>query len=207
MRRTRSVAVAGLAALALLTAGCREGEDPDAAAPEGGDTPTASTSPSTSESQAPDDPGQGDSPGGTKPFGESVEVTYERPGADGGKVRVTPKKVEKGTAADLDGAQLTPDQKSKQPYFVTMTIRNVDSGPISQPATGISLTDSSGEPVLPLTTTGDEVSKCVNEGDPKLAPGAEETRCRVVLLDSGETPGAVSYQASYDEDPVLWKMP
>ncbi|OEU95764.1 hypothetical protein [Streptomyces oceani] len=215
MPRVRPATAVCLAALAVSAVGCKD----DGAAPKdkGSHKPSEGSTSSPDSSGKPEGSGKPDSsakPGGqdvdadlgrTLKLGESTTVDYKRAGNRTGTLRLTARSVQKGSQQDLGEAELETEQRSMQPYYVTVRYENVGDTTISAYDTPTGLRDSRGEEADPVVTVAGEVSECPKVEEYELVAGATHTNCKVFLLPKGESPSVVKYTGDFDKEPVYWK--
>ncbi|MDW6061418.1 hypothetical protein SAZ11_29610 [Streptomyces sp. FXJ1.4098] len=202
IRSTRNrTAVAALCAagFALVATGCN-----DNLAQDGGSTETPSKAPakpSASASKALDSDA-----GKTLALGESTPITYKRSDKTG-TLRITAKSVVKGAQSDLDKVALKAEERELQPYYVTMSFKNIGKDSIHYPflISPTNLRDSRGEDGKSLVTLDGDVTKCPGEDPDDFNANDTATLCKVFLLPSGETPSVVSYTGDFDKEPVFWR--
>ncbi|KOG43114.1 hypothetical protein [Streptomyces resistomycificus] len=133
------------------------------------------------------------------------------------QLKVAPKRLARGSAADLADAHLDEDLKGKIPYYLTVTYTNTGSAALSQPAPQANFTVA-----LADGTPGDAVSlwssnplatesgsslpdNCDKTGPGSVAAGATATVCQIVMLPEGHEPATVAY-ADDASDTHLWKV-
>jgi hypothetical protein len=201
--RTRAGAALTCAVcVALLATGC----DDDAAQDGGGadDGASAKAHPAVSASKAADSDG-----GKTLALGEATLITYKR-GSDHvrGTLKVTAVSVRKGKRADLGTLKLDAGARALQPYYVTMSFKNVGDRSLHYPFlnTPTGLEDSSGVDDQTLITADDEVKPCPGKDPDDFAKGASTSLCKVFLLPKTEKPTVVTYSTGDNtKKPVHWK--
>ncbi|MGY0060138.1 hypothetical protein ACWY4P_26950 [Streptomyces sp. LZ34] len=192
----RVAALACAAGLVLLATGCEE----DAASGQAGRGP----------GPAADGSLNGDG-GRALALGKATAITYKG-GSDNGRgtLKVAAKSVVKGSRADLPKASLQAADRKLQPYYVTMTFKNIGDASIHYPFlnTPTSLEDSGGAPQEVLITADDGVKRCPGEDPDDFGTGDTATLCKVFLLSRGATPATVTYATGDGtERPVSWKVP
>ncbi|MDX3227095.1 hypothetical protein [Streptomyces sp. ME19-01-6] len=195
--RTRTTALACAAGLALLVAtGCEE--DAASGKPGDGKGPAASA---------------GGALDGGRPLalGKAAAITYKG-GSDNarGTLKVAAQSVVKGSRADLPKSSLQAADRKLQPYYVTMTFKNIGDASIHYPFlnTPTSLEDSGGTPQEVLITADEGVKRCPGKDPDDFGTGDTATLCKVFLLPKGATPATVTYATGDGtESPVSWKVP
>ncbi|RDG35103.1 hypothetical protein [Streptomyces corynorhini] len=199
LRTTRTgAALLCATGLVLLATGC---DDDDAAV--GGDStpPPSSARPSAGGDKAVDAEA-----GKTLPLGQTTRLTYVRSDKKL-TLEATAKSVRKGSQDDLSEVRLDAKERALQPYYVTMSFKNIGDTTVAYPYlnTPTSLRDSRGESGKTLITIGGEVEGCPAKDPDDFPKGATATLCQVVLLPKDETPSVVVYQSDFDKDPFYWK--
>ncbi|MDT0545651.1 MULTISPECIES: hypothetical protein [Streptomyces] len=196
-RNRTAAAVLCAAGFALLATGCNDNLAQDG----GDDTPTKTPKPSATASKALDSDA-----GKTLALGETTPITYKRSDKTG-VLNIAAKSVVKGSQSDLDKVALNAEERKLQPYYVTVSFKNIGKDAIEYPFlnTPTHLRDSRGEEGKSLLTLGGDVAKCPGEDPDDFKAGDTATLCKVFLLPSGETPSVVSYTGDFDKEPVFWK--
>ncbi|MFC7881923.1 hypothetical protein ACFUVV_08625 [Streptomyces sp. NPDC057376] len=132
-------------------------------------------------------------------------------------MKVAPKRLARGPAADLANVRLDDDLKNTVPYYLTVSYINSGSEAVPQPKpeANFTVTLSDGTPgeaislwntnFLATGSSGDTVEKCGKSGAKMIPAGATATVCQLVMLPKGRTPATVAYS---DEagDTLLWKV-
>ncbi|MET8028998.1 hypothetical protein [Streptomyces avermitilis] len=133
------------------------------------------------------------------------------------QLTVAPKRLARGTAADLDHVQVDEDLKGMVPYYLTVTYTNTNSAPLAQPdpEANFTVTLADGTPGKsislwnsnPLATepSSSLPDNCDKAGPASVAAGAAATVCQVVMLPKGHTPATVAYADEAGET-LLWKV-
>ncbi|MEU4892311.1 hypothetical protein AB0B12_11715 [Streptomyces sp. NPDC044780] len=208
-RRTRAAAALACAtAVALLATACNDDAAQDAG---GSESPAATQKPSASASKGADKADKTDKAvdsdtGKTLALGETTALTYKRSNKVA-TLEIATKSVQKGSPADLADLNMDADAKAMQPYYVTMSFKNIGDQALHYPflSTPMALRDSQGNPGKVLITSGDAVPQCEDEDPDDFAVGASTTLCKIVLLPKGQTPSVALYNGDFDKEPVYWK--
>lgn len=214
-RRRTAAALLCAAGLALSATACNEDLAQDGGSSQ---SPAKDQQPSASASKGTDQGGKGEEggkdgdkavdgdAGKTLPLGQPTALTYRRANKTA-TLEIAAKSVRKGTQADL--ANLTLDAKAKtlQPYYVTMTFKNIGDKSLHYPFlnTPTSVRDGQGNQGKVLITPDDAVASCPGKDPDDFAAGAKTTLCKIFLLPKSETPSVVLYTGDFDKDPVYWK--
>lgn len=222
IRRTRRTAAALLCAagLALGATACNEDTAQDAGSSESPAKDKKPTAPASKGSDTGNNGGSGSDQGSggtddkavdadankTIPLGQKSALTYKR-SKKVATLEVATQSVAKGSQADLSGLRLESEAKSLQPYYVTMTFKNIGDNSLKYPFlnTPTSLRDSKGNGAKTLITSDDAVKSCPGKDPDDFGPGANATICKIFLLPKGETPSVVYYTGDFDKGPVYWK--
>ncbi|QKV93934.1 hypothetical protein HUT19_21030 [Streptomyces sp. NA02950] len=225
IRRTRRTAAALLCAagLALGATACNEDTAQDAGSSESPAKDKKPTAPASKGSDTGNNGGSGSDQdsggtGGTDdkavdadanktiPLGQKSALTYKR-SKKVATLEVAAQSVAKGSQADLSGLRLESEAKSLQPYYVTMTFKNIGDNSLKYPFlnTPTSLRDGKGNGAKTLITSDDAVKSCPGKDPDDFGPGANATICKIFLLPKGETPSVVYYTGDFDKGPVYWK--
>lgn len=113
-------------------------------------------------------------------------------------LRITPKSVRAGSAADLSRYDLDADEKKLVPYYVTLAYRNTgahDLYPGMQD--GVELRSASGRGAKKMTLIdigGDGVGQCPDAVPNEMVrPGGTVTQCSIHLLPKTDHPVAVAF--------------
>ncbi|NUP35824.1 MAG: hypothetical protein HOY76_02080 [Streptomyces sp.] len=195
----RLAALACAAGLALLAIGCEDDDAPGEGAGRG-------PGPATSADGALNGDG-----GRALALGRATAITYKG-GSDNvrGTLKVAAESVVKGSRADLPKASLQGAERQLQPYYVTMTFKNIGDAAIHYPFlnTPTSLEDGGGAPQEVLITEDDGVKRCSGKDPDDFGTGDTATLCKVFLLPKGATPATVTYATGGGtERPASWKVP
>src|SRR5262245_50810165 len=211
MSHRKTITAACAAVLAL--AGCGS-EIKGAAAPTS--TPSAEPPASTSSS-APAEPkpaGDGDlTPTGTTlAVGETATVMYETKSLskDGTKLAVTAVSVKAGSIDDLADFNLDANSKVSDPFYVTVSFKNV--GPLPMEPGGIfgviTAQNTGGDELNRLSLIG-EFKPCQGDVPDNLAVGEEYTDCGVYLAPAGQDISKVVlgfYFGDADRTEITWTV-
>ncbi len=196
-RRTRWLATAAGAALALSACGGdSQGDADDDESPETA-SPTASVeTPEGVELTA---------PGTQLRFGDSATVDYKLR-RQGTLLELKVKKASRGSIKDFAGFTLrNAYEKNANYYYVRVSAENVgedDLGGAAVPLWGIS-GDNTLLPPVEFTSSFD---KCPTEPMPKkFGPGKKHDTCLVFLSPSKGTLEGVSYRPVETFDPIEWR--
>ncbi|WP_162467309.1 hypothetical protein [Streptomyces cavernae] len=133
------------------------------------------------------------------------------------QLEVSPKRLARGTAADLKHVRLDDDLKGMVPYYLTVSYTNTGSVPVggAGPQASFTVTLADGTPgraislwnANPLATKASPSlpDNCDKAGPASVAPNDTATVCRLVMLPKGHDPATVVYS---DEagDTLLWKV-
>ncbi|WJV46474.1 hypothetical protein [Streptomyces flavofungini] len=133
------------------------------------------------------------------------------------RLKIAPKRLARGTAADLKDVQLLDDDlKGTVPYYLTVSYTNTGSSALSQPTpqSNFTITLADGTPGKAISlwnsnTLATEPSSplpddCDKGGPAALAPGDTATACQLVMVPKGE-PATVAYTDD-GGDTLLWKV-
>ena len=209
MSHRKTIIVACAAVLAL--AGC--GSEVAGAAAPSTSLPDSSvaTSSSTSEAAPPASEGGLTPTGTTLAVGETATVMYETKSLskEGTKLAVTTVSVKAGSIDDLSDFDLDAQSKVSDPFYVTVSFKNV--GPLPMEPGGIFGV------ITPHNTAGDELNRLSLIGDfepchgddvpDNLAVGASYTDCEVYLAPAGQDIGNVVlgfYFGDADRTEITW---
>ncbi|MFI5685507.1 hypothetical protein [Streptomyces sp. NPDC051636] len=133
------------------------------------------------------------------------------------QLKIAPKRLARGTSADLDHVQLDEDLKGMVPYYLTVTYTNTGSAALTRPdpQANFTVTLADGTPgkaislwnTNPLATAAGSSlpDNCDKAGPAAVAPGATATVCQLVMLPEGHTPATVAYADEAGET-LLWKV-
>ncbi len=133
------------------------------------------------------------------------------------QLRIAPKRLARGTAADLEHVRLGEDLKGMVPYYLTVSYTNTGSAALRRPdpQTHFTVTLADGTPgeavslwnSNPLATESSSAlpDNCDKAGPASVAAGATATVCRLVMLPEGHRPATVAY-ADDTGDTLLWKV-
>jgi hypothetical protein len=133
------------------------------------------------------------------------------------QVKIAPKRLARGTAADLEHVSLDDDLKGMVPYYLTVGYTNTGQDAVTRPGPEgnftVTLADGTpGKPVSlwnanPLATgTGPGLpDDCDKAGPASVPPGGTATVCQLVMVPKGHEPATVAYS---DETggTLLWKV-
>ncbi|MFI6088503.1 hypothetical protein [Streptomyces sp. NPDC051218] len=131
-------------------------------------------------------------------------------------MKIAPKRIARGAAADLKDVQLDDDLKGTIPYYLTVSYTNTGSSALSEPTpqSNFTITLANGTPGKAISlwnsdTLATEPSSplpedCDKGGPATLAPGDTTTACQLVMLPKGE-PATVAYTDDAG-DTLLWKV-
>jgi hypothetical protein len=133
------------------------------------------------------------------------------------QLKIAPKRLARGTAADLENVRLDEDLEGMVPYYLTVGYTNTGSVALNRPdpEAGFTVTLADGTPgeavslwnMNPLATASGPglPDHCDKGGPASVAAGGTATVCRLVLMPEGRTPATVAYT---DEagDTLLWKV-
>lgn len=208
MSHRKTVIAACAAVLAL--GGCATATEGTAAPSTSLPDSPATTSSSASEAAPP--PGDGGlTPTGTKlAVGQTATVMYETKSLskDGTKLEVTTVSVKAGSIDDLAGFDLDAQSKVSDPFYVTVTFKNV--GPLPMEPGGIfgviSAHNTSGDELNRLSLIG-EFEPCQGDVPDNLAVGASYTDCGVYLAPTGQNISDVTlafYFGDADRTEITW---
>ncbi|HEV7651722.1 MAG TPA: hypothetical protein VGP26_26510 [Actinophytocola sp.] len=216
MSHRKIVLVACAAALAL--AGCGnsvQGSPADVAAQEKPAEPAAASTPAPTSAT----PGGGSRGGGGKltptgttlKVGQTATVEYETKNLAKATTRlaITAKSVRKGAIADLKGFNLDAQTKVSEPFYVTMTFKNVGPRPM-EPGGIFGLVNAhntDGDELNRLSLLG-EFTPCEGTPPKTLKVGAAYTECDVYVAPAGQDVGKVVFGHFIDttETEITWKV-
>ncbi|WKX71360.1 hypothetical protein [Streptomyces sp. XD-27] len=141
---------------------------------------------------------------------ESRDTTHQ--------LKIAPRRLTQGTAADLEHVPLGDELQGMVPHYLTVSYTNTGSEPLIHPDPEdnftITLADGTPGKVFSLSETTPHASpsgsgqpnNCDESGGGEsLDAGATATRCQVVMLPKGHKPATVAYS---DEagGTLLWKV-
>jgi hypothetical protein len=149
--------------------------------------------------------------GTTLKVGKTATVRYavKDLGKESTKLAVTAKSMRKGSISDLAGFDLDAQTKVSEPFYVTMTFRNVGPKPM-EPGGIFGLIEAhntAGDPLNRLSLLGD-FKTCEGIPPKTLAVGASFTECDVYVAPAGQDIGAVVfgfYLGDADRTEITWK--
>jgi hypothetical protein len=195
--------VALMSAAALGLTGCSGGSGPTAATRT---TPTAS--PSASSTVAVPEGTTLTGQGARLSFGRGATVVFEPRRGRGSVLRLTVRRVQRGTLADFGGFILDDAYKRRAAYYyATVSVRNVgrgDVGGVPVPLWGVDAANT----LLPPVSFTTRFARCPSPPLPARFPaGASMTTCLVFLAPNRGALTAVSYRPSQRFDPVTWTGP
>jgi hypothetical protein len=175
--------VVAACAMVLAFAGCAE--EPETAP----STIPSLESPTTVSSSA---PAVQDGPltptGTTLAFGEAARVMYETEsqGKDRTKIAVTPVSVKQGSISDFQDVDLSPDEMSKDFFYVTANFTNLGPLPMGKTAVTVKVEphDTAGTEMDLLSILG-SFPPCDHQLTDSLAVGATFTACAVYVAPKG----------------------
>jgi hypothetical protein len=216
MSHRKSVLAICAAAAALAVAGCSnsvQGEPADVAQEKPAEPAAASTPAPTSAK--PDAGGGGGGKltptGATLKVGQTATVEYETKSLAKQTTRlaITAKAVRKGAIADLKDFNLDAQTKVSEPFYVTMTFKNVGSRPMEPGGIFglINAHNTDGDELNRLSLLGD-FKKCEGTPPKTLKVGASYTECDVYIAPAGQDVGKVVFGHFVDttETEITWKV-
>lgn len=132
------------------------------------------------------------------------------------ELSVTPERLARGAAADLEHVELDKDLKGSVPYYLTVSYTNTGKAALTDPdpADNFSVTLADGTPGQQITlfntnplSGGSRLPKeCrTTDGPDRLAPGGTAKVCRIVMLPEGRQPATVAY-AEDGAPTLLWQV-
>jgi hypothetical protein len=212
----RKIAIVACAA-ALALAGCGnsvQGEPADAAANTKAAEPAAESTPAA-PAPKPKSGGGGDGKltptGTTLQVGQAATVEYETKSLSKTttKLSITTKSVKKGAISDLSGFNLDAQTKVSDPYYVTVSFKNVGGKPM-EPGGIFGLINAhnlNGDELNRLSLLG-EFKPCEGTPPKTLAVGASYTECDVYIAPAGQHVGKVvfSHFVDLDETEITWTV-
>ena len=215
MSHRKSVLAICAAVAALAVAGCSnsvQGEPADVAQEKPAEPAAASTS--APPSATPDAGGGGGKltpTGTTLKVGQPATVEYETKSLakQTTHLMITAKAVRKGAIADLKDFNLDAQTKVSEPFYVTMTFKNV--GPRPMEPSGIfgliNAHNNDGDELNRLSLIG-EFTKCEGSPPKTLKVGASFTECDVYVAPAGQDVGKVVFGHFIDttETEITWKV-
>jgi len=212
----RKIVVVACAA-ALVLAGCSstvQGEPADAPA-SGAAEPAAESKPAT---PAPSEKSGGGGGGGkltptgtTLQVGQTAVVAYETKSLSKvtTKLAITIKSVKKGSIDDLKGFDLDAQTKVSQPFYITVSFKNVGGKPMEPGGIFglINAQNTTGDELNRLTLLGG-FSKCEGTPPKKLGAGKAFTQCDLYLAPKGQDVSKVvfAHYVELDETEITWKV-
>ena len=217
MSHRKIVLAVSACAAALVLAGCGnsvQGSPADVAQEKPAE-PAAESSPAPT-SATPDAGGGGGGgkltpTGTTLKVGRTATVEYETKSLAKTTTRlaITAKSVRKGSIADLKDFNLDAQTKVSEPFYITMTFKNVGTKPMEPGGIFglINAHNTSGDELNRLSLLGD-FAPC--EGTPPkiLKVGAAYTECDVYVAPAGQDVGKVVFGHFIDttETEITWKV-
>lgn len=200
------------AALALAGCGSSVSGEPAGAGQEKPAEPVAASTPAPTS--AGKDAGGGGGKltptGTTLKVGQTATVEYETKSLakDTTRLAITAKSVRKGAIADLKDFNLDAQTKVSEPFYVTMTFRNVGKRPMEPGGIFglVNANNTDGDELNRLSLIG-EFKPC--EGTPPkiLKVGASYTECDVYVAPAGQDVGKVVFGhfVGTEETEITWK--
>jgi hypothetical protein len=211
MSHRKIVLVACAAALAM--AGCSnsvQGDPADVAVQEKPAEPAAAITPA---SATPDAGGGGRKltpTGTTLRMGQTATVEYETKSLakTTTHLAITAKSVRKGAIGDLKDFNLDAQTKVSEPFYVTMTFKNVGPRPMEPGGIFglINAHNTDGDELNRLSLIGD-FKPCEGTPPKTLKVGASYTECDVYVAPAGQDAGKVVFGHFIDttETEITWK--
>lgn len=209
MSHRKTVIAACAAVLVLAGCGAEKGvASPGTSLPES----PVTTSSSTSEEAPPAGDGGLTPTGTTLAVGETATVLYETKSLskEGTQLAVTAVSVKAGSIADLADFDLDAQSKVSDPFYVTVSFKNV--GPLPMEPGGIfgviSAHNTEGDEMNRLSLIGD-FAPCQGDVPENLEVGATYTDCGVYLAPTGQDIGKVVlafYFGDADRTEVTWTV-
>jgi hypothetical protein len=159
--------------------------------------------------------------GTSKPVALAVESTVREGTWTGSsaarQVKIAPKRLTRGTAADLEDVNMDEDLKGMVPYYLTVGYTNAGSDAVTGPGpeANFTVTLADGTPGTPVNlwnanslATASSTSlpdDCDKAGPASVPPGGTATVCQLVMMPKGHAPATVAYS---DETggTLLWKV-
>jgi len=212
----RKIVLAACAAAALALAGCSnsvQGEPADVAVKEKPAEPAAESSPAPTAAtpEAKGGAGKLTPTGTTLNVGQTATVEYEVKSLakETTKLAITAKAVRKGAIADLKNFNLDAQTKVSEPFYVTMTFKNVGSRPMEPGGIFglINAHNTDGDELNRLSLLG-EFTKCEGTPPKTLKVGASFTECDVYVAPAGQDIGKVVFGhfVGTEETEITWKV-
>jgi hypothetical protein len=210
----RKIAVVACAA-ALILAGCSstvQGQAADDAPAAEEAEPAAASTPATSTPSGGGGGGGGGelTPTGTKlRVGQTAVVEYETKSLSKvtTKLAITVKSVQKGSIDDLKGFNLDAQTKVSQPFYVTVSFKNVGGKPMEPGGIFglINAHNTTGDELNQLTLLGD-FPKCQGTPPKTLGPGKAFTQCDLYVAPAGQDVKEVvfAHYVELDETEITW---
>ncbi|WP_406493109.1 hypothetical protein OHB06_19880 [Streptomyces sp. NBC_01604] len=202
MRTRRAMAgIAGAGVLALVVTAC--GAD------------------GTDSGGSGDGEGADSAKGTSKPVALTVESTVREgtwtSSSAAQQVKIAPKRLTRGTAADLEDVNMDKDLQGMVPYYLTVGYTNTGSDAVTGrgPEANFTVTLADGTPGTPVTlwnsnslataSSTNLPDDCHKAGPASVPPGGTATVCQLVMMPKGPEPATVAYS---DETggTLLWKV-
>ncbi|MFD7104000.1 hypothetical protein [Streptomyces celluloflavus] len=130
-------------------------------------------------------------------------------------LRVTPTRLARGDAANLEHVRLDDDLKGMVPYYLTFSYTNTGKAPVSgvDPTGNFSVNGAdgrAGQPVSlfrtnPLATSSGQPEECRESGRARLAAGETAALCQIFMLPKDRKVATVSYKDD-GGDTFLWDI-
>lgn len=213
MRHRKIVLVVCAAALALAGCGSGSVQGEPAQAPVKPAQPAAESAPAPPTSAKP--AGRGGKKltptGTTLKVGQTATVLYET--KDLAKatthLAITAKSVKKGSIDDMKGFDLDAQTKVSQPFYVTVTFKNVGPKPMEPGGIFglINAHNNAGDELNTLSLLGD-FPPCEGTTPKSLAVGASYTQCDIYVAPAGQNVGKVVFGhfVGSEETEITWKV-
>ena len=148
--------------------------------------------------------------GTTLKMGEPAVIAYTDEETDASSIiRLTPKTLEKGSPADLEGAESEEELEPGTPFYVPIEVENLGEGDLSgtNPAAYINAVDTRGQKLSELSLTG-AFEPCDPAVPTKIEPGASYETCLTYVVPEGVSITGlrwVQFDQSTGKTDLRWK--
>jgi plastocyanin len=142
-------------------------------------------------------------------------VTWTDTGQRAHHLRITPKRLARGSASDLTNVHMMEDDlKGKVPYYLTVSYTNTDQDALLRPTPedDFSVNGVDGQPGKAVSMFSDGLGtgpslpdQCGKSGPDKLAPGGTAQVCQIFMLSPKQQPATVSYTDD-NGGAVIWQI-
>jgi hypothetical protein len=209
----RKIVVVACAA-ALVLAGCGstvQGEPAEGALATGAAEPAAASTVPSKPSGGGGGGGELTPTGTTLQAGQTAVVEFETKSLSKvtTKLAITMKSVRKGSIDDMKGFDLDAQTKVSQPFYVTVSFKNVGAKPMEPGGIFglINAHNTSGDELNRLTLLGD-FPKCEGTPPKTLGVGKSFTQCDLYMAPAGQDVSKVvfAHYVELDETEITWTV-